>query len=69
MQYKVPVAGIAIGDGWIYPFSLVGAYSDMLFNFGVADVNEKAVFEVSSSLTQKFISQGVCTELLLFGMK
>ena len=69
MQYKVPLTGIAIGDGWIDPFSQVGAYSDMLFNFGVANVNEKAVFEVYSSLTQKFISQGVCTELLLFRMK
>jgi hypothetical protein len=32
----VPLAGMAIGDGWIDPVNMIPAYPDMIYNFGCA---------------------------------
>jgi vitellogenic carboxypeptidase-like protein len=43
-RVHIPLAGLAIGDGWIDPISQLSAYPDMLFDIGVADASEKLVF-------------------------
>ena len=42
---KVPLKGIAVGDGWIDPVNMIGGYPEMMFNFGLADENQKAVIQ------------------------
>uniref|UniRef100_A0A7S1S0W9 Carboxypeptidase n=1 Tax=Alexandrium catenella TaxID=2925 RepID=A0A7S1S0W9_ALECA len=39
---KVPLAGIAVGDGWIDPINMVPGYPDMIYNFGLVSELEKA---------------------------
>ncbi|CAM9097609.1 unnamed protein product [Ectocarpus fasciculatus] len=55
---KLPLVGLAIGDGWIDPYTQLSAYPEMLFNIGVADYNEKAVFSAYVSRTRQYIDQG-----------
>ena len=59
---KIPLAGMAIGDGWIDPVNMVpgdhatiisspvdrilAAYPEMVYNFGMCDESEKAVIQV-----------------------
>jgi vitellogenic carboxypeptidase-like protein len=54
----VPLAGLAIGDGWVDPYSQLAAYPDMLFDIGVADLNEKAKFEEYVTLARHYIEEG-----------
>lgn len=39
---KVPLKGLAVGDGWIDPVNMIPAYPDMMFNLGLADELQKA---------------------------
>ena len=39
---RVPLKGLAVGDGWIDPVNMLPAYPDMMYNFGLADENQKA---------------------------
>lgn len=39
----VPMAGLAIGDGWVDPITQLGAYPDMLFNIGVVSTKLSCV--------------------------
>lgn len=57
-KYHVPLAGLAIGDGWVDPYSQLAAYPDMLFDIGVADTSEKLKFEEYVSLSRHFIEKG-----------
>jgi len=57
-KFKLPLTGLAIGDGWVDPYTQLGAYPDMLFNIGVASEGEKRVFQDYVSRTQKFIEAG-----------
>jgi len=54
----IPLAGVAIGDGWIDPHSHLGAYPDMLFNLGLLDHNERAVVRDYVTRSQHAIEQG-----------
>jgi len=38
----VPLAGIAVGDGWVDPVNMIPAYPDLVYNIGMCDQNEKA---------------------------
>jgi len=38
----IPLAGIAVGDGWVDPVNMIPAYPDMVFNMGMCDASEKA---------------------------
>lgn len=38
----IPLAGIAVGDGWVDPVNMIPAYPNMVFNMGMADDSEKA---------------------------
>mmetsp|Transcript_5942 Transcript_5942/g.13516 ORF Transcript_5942/g.13516 Transcript_5942/m.13516 type:complete len:481 (-) Transcript_5942:58-1500(-) len=40
---KIPLAGVAIGDGWIDPVNMINAYPDMMFNTGLIDEKQKLV--------------------------
>jgi vitellogenic carboxypeptidase-like protein len=55
---QIPLAGVAIGDGWIDPYSHLGAYPDMLFNLGLLDHNEKAVVRDYVTRSQLAIEAG-----------
>ena len=55
---RIPLAGLAIGDGWTDPFSMLTAYPDMMFDIGAADINEKAVFQEFVDLTRDYIAKG-----------
>ena len=55
---KLPLAGLAIGDGWIDPYSQLSAYPDMLFDIGVSDINEKGVFNAYVESSRAFIEKG-----------
>jgi vitellogenic carboxypeptidase-like protein len=57
-KVTIPLTSLAIGDGWIDPYVQMGAYPDMLFNIGVADLKEKAKFKEYVATSQKFIEQG-----------
>ena len=57
-QFRLPLKSIAIGDGWIDPYSQLSAYPEMLFNIGVSDLNEKAVFQDYVDRARAFIDAG-----------
>ena len=41
----VPLAGMAIGDGWIDPVNMIPAYPSMLYNLGLVDERERATVQ------------------------
>ena len=57
----VPLRGIAVGDGWIDPVNMVGGYPDMMFNFGLADLKQKAVITDYCDRTVAFIKSNNMT--------
>jgi vitellogenic carboxypeptidase-like protein len=42
---RVPLVGIAVGDGLVDPLNMVTGYPDLLFQFGLADSAQKLVLE------------------------
>ena len=42
---SIPLAGMAIGDGWIDPINMIPAYPSMMYNFGLVDERERAVVQ------------------------
>jgi len=58
----IPLAGMAIGDGWIDPVNMLPAYPDMIYNFGLCDENEKAKIQDYCDRTVAFIQQGKMLE-------
>lgn len=53
----MPLAGIAVGDGWIDPVNMIPAYPDLMFNIGMCDENEKAKIQTYCDQTVDLISQ------------
>ena len=41
----VPLYGLAVGDGWIDPVNMIGGYPEMMFNFGLVSMKQKAVIQ------------------------
>ena len=42
---RVPLAGIAVGDGLVDPLNMVTGYPDLVYQFGLADSAQKSVLE------------------------
>eukprot|EP00755_Sulcionema_specki_P006334 Sspe_Gene.35172::Locus_17055_Transcript_1_1_Confidence_1.000_Length_1640::g.35172::m.35172/K09645/CPVL; vitellogenic carboxypeptidase-like protein len=59
---RIPLKGLAIGDGWIDPVNMIPGYPDMFFNFGLADMNQKAKFQDYCDRTVALIHQGKMKE-------
>jgi len=53
----IPLAGIAVGDGWIDPINMVPAYPEMVYNFGMCDDNEKAKIQDYCDRTTALIAK------------
>jgi hypothetical protein len=45
----IPLAGIAIGDGWTDPVNQIPVYPDLMYNFGLISLKQKAVVKVRSA--------------------
>ena len=56
-DFKIPLAGIAVGDGWIDPVNMVPGYPDMMFNQGLIDLEQKKVVQNYTDRTEAFIKQ------------
>eukprot|EP00658_Telonema_sp_P-2_P046192 TRINITY_DN3430_c0_g1_i14.p1 TRINITY_DN3430_c0_g1~~TRINITY_DN3430_c0_g1_i14.p1 ORF type:complete len:406 (+),score=88.08 TRINITY_DN3430_c0_g1_i14:213-1430(+) len=57
-QKLIPLAGIAIGDGWIDPVNMIPAYPDLVYNVGMCDENEKSKIQQYCDKTVALIQQG-----------
>jgi carboxypeptidase C (cathepsin A) len=42
---RVPLAGIAVGDGLVDPLNMVTGYPELVYQFGLADSSQKLVLE------------------------
>ena len=57
----VPLRGLAVGDGWIDPVNMIPAYPDMMYNFGLADEQQKKVIQDYCQRTVQLIQSGNLT--------
>jgi len=39
--FKIPLKGVAIGDGWVDPINMIPAYPNLFWNLGLADENQR----------------------------
>jgi len=53
----MPLKGLAIGDGWVDPVNMVPAYPAMFYNLGLADENQRGVFDNYCKNTVDYIKQ------------
>lgn len=58
INLRIPLKGVAIGDGWIDPINQMGGYPDMMFNQGVVSLQEKAVIQGYVGRSMKAIQEG-----------
>jgi len=42
---RINLVGLAIGDGWVDPINMVPAYTDLFYNMGLADENQRRKVE------------------------
>lgn len=54
----VPLAGMAIGDGWIDPVTMVPGYADMMYNLGLIDEAQRAAVRGFTDSTVAYIKAG-----------
>lgn len=54
----IPLAGIAVGDGWIDPVNMIPGYPNMVFNMGMADDSEKAKIQDYCDRSVALINKG-----------
>lgn len=54
----IPLAGMAIGDGWIDPVNMIPAYPEMIYSFGLCDENEKAKIQEYCDRSVSLIQAG-----------
>jgi len=59
---QVPLAGMAVGDGWIDPVNMIPGYPDMVYNQGLCDDQEKAVIADYCNRTVQHIKAGEMAE-------
>jgi len=57
-EVVIPLAGMAIGDGWIDPVNMLPGYPDMVYNMGMCDEQEKLVIEDYCNRTVEHIKEG-----------
>jgi len=58
----IPLAGMAVGDGWIDPINMVDGYPEMVFNQGLCDDREKAIITEYCRNTTALIKQNRMSE-------
>lgn len=56
--FKIPLKGIAVGDGWIDPIEQVRGYPELMYNVGMIDTHQRSVIQEICDETVKFISEG-----------
>ena len=61
-QLTIPLAGMAIGDGWIDPVNMIPAYPDMIYSFGLCDEREKAKIQQYCDSAVSLIKAGKMLE-------
>lgn len=61
-EIRIPLAGVAIGDGWIDPVNMVNAYPDLMFNTGLIGWKEKGIMAKLSAQTTDLIKQNKMLE-------
>lgn len=59
---KIPLAGIAVGDGWIDPVNMIPAYPGLLYNVGMADERQRDVIQNYCDRTVELIRNGQMVE-------
>jgi len=57
-EIRVPLAGVAIGDGWVDPVNMVNAYPDLMFNAGLIGASQKKEIATLCQQTTDLIKQG-----------
>ena len=57
----IPLRGMAVGDGWIDPVNMVGGYPDMMYNFGLCSLKQKAIIQNYCDETVQYIKSGNMT--------
>ena len=55
---RIPLAGLAIGDGWTDPYSQLSAYPSMMFDISAADSTERAIVQEYVDTTRALIDSG-----------
>lgn len=55
---RIPLAGVAIGDGWIDPVNMVNAYPDLMYYTGLIGWSQKKTMETLCHQTTDLIKQG-----------
>lgn len=61
-EIRIPLGGVAIGDGWVDPVNMVNAYPDLMFNTGLIDVNQKKIIQGMCQQTTNYIKAGQMME-------
>lgn len=54
---KIPLKGMAIGDGFSDPVSMLN-YGEYLYNIGLLDLNGKSYFDQEEDKARQFIKAG-----------
>lgn len=57
-EIRIPLAGVAIGDGWVDPVNMVNAYPDLMYNTGLIDYPQKKIIESMCQQTTDLIKAG-----------
>lgn len=57
-EIRIPLAGVAIGDGWVDPVNMVNAYPDLMFNTGLISYQQKKVIQGLCQQTTDLIKAG-----------
>lgn len=57
-ESPMPLKGVAIGDGWVDPVNMIGAYPEMMFGQGLISTQEKKVIQEYCDQTLAHIKSG-----------
>jgi len=56
--YDLPLAGIAVGDGWVDPVNQLTAYPNLLWNIGLCNKKQKTVLQDYVDRSKNYILEG-----------
>lgn len=59
---RIPLAGVAVGDGWIDPVNMVNAYPDLMFNTGLIGWHQKDIMKGLCQQTTDLIKANKMSE-------
>lgn len=55
---RIPLAGVAMGDAWTDPVNMIAAYSQMMFDMGLADERQRDLVADWMGGVQKLVRMG-----------